>query len=128
MSQHADKIEKDVSASASNRLLVICIDRDNDVGEKAGILTPVIGRDACIEAAQRLALEDPEDADSNSIFSAIKTYEDLISKGYQVEVVTIAGVKNKGVQADEKILAETRKVLEKFSANGAVTQKEFRIF
>jgi len=113
-------VEKDVSASTANRLLVICIDRDNDVGEKAGIVTPVIGRDACIEAAQRLALEDPEDADSNSIFAAIKTYEDLISKGYKVEVVTVAGVKNKGVHADEKILAETRKVLERFSANGAV--------
>jgi putative membrane protein len=120
MSQRSGKVEKDVSASTANRLLVICIDRDNDVGEKAGIVTPVIGRDACIEAAQRLALEDPEDADSNSIFSAIKTYEDLISKGYKVEVVTVAGVKNKGVHADEKILSETRKVLEKFSANGAV--------
>ena len=120
MSQRSDKVEKDVNASASNKLLVVCVDRDNDVGEKAGIVTPVIGRDACIEAAQRLALEDPEDADSNSIFSAIKTYEDLISKGYQVEVVTIAGVKERGVQADEKILAETRKVLEAFSANGAV--------
>ncbi|NND85867.1 MAG: DUF373 family protein [Nitrosopumilus sp.] len=120
MSQHTDKVEKDVSKSSSNKLLVICIDRDNDVGEKAGILTPVVGRDACIEAAQRLALEDPEDADSNSIFSAIKTYEDLISKGYQVQVVTVAGVKEKGIQADEKILSETRKVLEKFSANGAV--------
>ena len=120
MSQKSNKVEKEVSASTSNKLLVICVDRDNDVGEKAGIKTPVIGRDACIEAAQRLALEDPEDADSNSIFAAIKTYEDLISKGYQVEVVTVAGVKNRGVQADEKILAETRKVLEKFSANGAV--------
>jgi len=120
MSQRSKKVEKDVNASTANKLLVICIDRDNDVGEKSGILTPVIGRDACIEAAQRLALEDPEDADSNSIFAAIKTYEDLISKGYQVEVVTIAGVKNRGIHADEKILAETRKVLEKFSANGAV--------
>ncbi len=120
MSQRSDKVEKDVNASTANRLLVICVDRDNDVGEKTGIITPVIGRDACIEAAQRLALEDPEDADSNSIFSAIKTYEDLISKGYQVEVITVAGVKDRGVQADEKILAETRKVLEKFSANGAV--------
>jgi len=120
MSQHTGKVEKDVNASTANKLLVICIDRDNDVGEKAGIVTPVIGRDACIEAAQRLALEDPEDADSNSIFAAIKTYEDLISKGYQVEVVTVAGVKDRGVQADEKILVETRKVLEKFSANGAV--------
>jgi putative membrane protein len=96
------------------------VDRDNDVGEKAGIVTPVIGRDACIEAAQRLALEDPEDADSNSIFAAIKTYEDLVSKGYQAEVVTIAGVKDRGVQADEKILMEARKVLEKFSASAAV--------
>ena len=120
MSQRTGKVEKDVNASTANKLLVICIDRDNDVGDKAGIITPVVGRDACIEAAQRLALEDPEDADSNSIFAAIKTYEYLISKGYQVEVVTVAGVKNRGVQADEKILAETRKVLEKFSANGAV--------
>ncbi len=120
MSQRSGKVEKDVNASTANKLLVICVDRDNDVGEKAGISTPVIGRDACIEAAQRLALEDPEDADSNSIFSAIKTYEDLVSKGYQVEVITIAGVKNRGVQADEKILAETRKVLEQFPANGAV--------
>ena len=120
MSQHSGKVEKDVNASTANKLLVICVDRDNDVGEKAGIKTPVIGRDACIEAAQRLALEDPEDADSNSIFSAIKTYEDLISKGYQVEVITIAGVKSRGVQADEKILSETRKVLESFPANGAV--------
>ena len=120
MSQNSNKVEKDVSASTSNKLLVICVDRDNDVGEKAGIVTPVIGRDACIEAAQRLALEDPEDADSNSIFAAIKTYEDLISKGYQAEVITVAGVASRGVQADEKILEETKKVLEKFSANGAV--------
>jgi len=120
MSQRSKKVEKDVNASTANKLLVICIDRDNDVGEKAGILTPVIGRDACIEAAQRLALEDPEDADSNSIFAAIKTYEDLISKGYKVEVITVAGVKDRGVQADEKILAETKKVLEVFPANGAV--------
>ena len=120
MSQNSNRVEKDVSASTSNKLLVICIDRDNDVGDKAGIITPVIGRDACIEAAQRLALEDPEDADSNSIFAAIKTYEDLISKGYQAEVITVAGVANRGVQADEKILEETKKALEKFSANGAV--------
>ena len=120
VSQSSKKVEKAVKTSTANKLLVICIDRDNDVGEKAGIVTPVIGRDACIDAAQRLALEDPEDADSNSIFFAIKTYEDLISKGYDAEVVTIAGVQAKGVQADEKILVETKKALQAFSANGAV--------
>ena len=38
MSQQSDKVEKDVNASTANKLLVICIDRDNDVGEKAGII------------------------------------------------------------------------------------------
>ena len=120
MSQKTGKIEKDVKASTVSRLLVICVDRDDDVGEKTGIQTPVVGRNACIEAAQRLALEDPEDADTNSIFAAIKTYEDLISKGYEAEVVTVTGVKNRGVKADEKIASEIRSVLQKFSANGAV--------
>ena len=120
MSQKSGKLEKDIHASSANKLLVICVDRDNDVGEKAGIVTPVYGRNACIEAAQRLALEDPEDADSNSIFYAIKTYEDLVSKGYQAEIITVAGVEDRGVQADEKIAREIRQILEKFSANGAV--------
>ena len=120
MSQNTPKLAKQIDASSDSRLLVICVDRDNDVGDKTGIATPVVGRDACIEAAQRLALEDPEDADSNSIFYAIKTYEDLVSKGYKTEIITVAGVADKGVQADEKIASEIKSVLEKFSANGAV--------
>ena len=120
MSQKAGKLENKISSSSATKLLVICVDRDDDVGEKTGISTPVVGRDACIEAAQRLALEDPEDADSNSIFSAIKTYEDLISKGYDAQVITVTGVKNRGVRADEKIASEIKSVLKIFSANGAV--------
>ena len=108
------------SQSTDDLLLVICVDRDNDIGDKANIKTPAMGRDACIEAAQRLALEDPEDADSNSIFAAIKTYEDLISRGYKAEVVTVAGSADRSVAADEKIIKEVRYVVEKFPATGAV--------
>ena len=114
------KLEKDVKATTANKLLVICIDRDDDLGRKTGISTPVVGRNACIEAAQRLALEDPEDADSNSIFFAVKTYEDLVSKGYKTQVIIVTGVENRGVQADEKVASEIKSVLKKFSANGAV--------
>jgi len=114
------KLEKDVKATTANKLLVICIDRDDDLGRKTGISTPVVGRNACIEAAQRLALEDPEDADSNSIFFAVKTYEDLVSKGYEAQVITVTGVENRGVQADEKVGSEIKLVLKKFSADGAV--------
>ena len=114
------KLQRDIEASVATNLLVICVDRDNDVGKKAGISTPVVGRNACIEAAQRLALEDPEDADSNAIFSAIKTYEDLVSSGYKAQVITVAGAETRSVQGDEKIASEIKSVLSKFSADGAV--------
>lgn len=111
--------KNDVEVKTS-RLLVICVDRDDDIGSKAGVSTPVIGRNSCIEAAQRLALEDPEDADSNSIFAAVRTFEDLVSDGYQAEVAIVSGTEHKGVQGDEKIVSQVKAIVEKFSANGAV--------
>ncbi len=120
MSTKEASLQSRVTETKTSRLLVICVDRDDDIGSKAGVVTPVIGRNACIEAAQRLALEDPEDADSNSIFAAVKTFEDLTSKGYQAEVALVSGTEHKGVQGDEKIVAQVKAITMKFSANGAV--------
>lgn len=120
MSIEETNLQKNTVESKTSRLLVICVDRDDDIGKKAGVVTPVVGRNACIEAAQRLALEDPEDADSNSIFAAVKTYEDLVSKGYQAQVIVVAGLEHKGIQADEKIVVQVKSVMEKYAANGAV--------
>jgi putative membrane protein len=106
--------------SAHSRVLVLCIDRDDDIGAKGGIETPIVGRDACINAGMRLALEDPEDADSNAIFGAVKTYEELVSKGYTAEVAVVAGKFNRGVEADEKISLELKSILAKYHADGAV--------
>ncbi|MFL6490832.1 MAG: DUF373 family protein [Nitrososphaera sp.] len=103
-----------------SKILVLCIDRDDDIGSKGGIETPIVGRDACINAGTRLALEDPEDADSNAIFAAVKTYEELVSKGYAAEVAVVAGKFNRGVEADEKISLEVKSILEKYRAEGAV--------
>src|SRR5918994_1520506 len=108
------------SFTRHNKILVLCIDRDDDIGSKGGIETPIVGRDACINAGTRLALEDPEDADSNAIFGAVKTYEELVSKGYAAEVAVVAGKFNRGVEADEKISLEVKSILEKYRADGAV--------
>ena len=120
MSTKEASLQDGATESKTSRLLVICVDRDDDIGVKAGVVTPVIGRNECLEAAQRLALEDPEDADSNSIFAAVKTFEDLISKGYQVEVAIVSGTQNKGVQGDEKIISQVKTIAIEFGANGAV--------
>ena len=51
------------------KVLVICVDRDDDVGIKTTEQTPALGREKCLEIASKLALADPEDADSNTISS-----------------------------------------------------------
>src|SRR5919205_833416 len=103
-----------------SKILVLCIDRDDDIGSKGGIETPIVGRDACINAGTRLAIEDPEDADSNAIFGAVKHYEELLRKGYTAEVAVVAGKFNRGIEADEKISLEVKNILEKYHADGAV--------
>lgn len=102
------------------RVMVVCIDRDDDLGKNGGVETPVFGRDQCINAGTRLAIEDPEDADSNAIFGAVKIYEELVTKGYETEVAVITGAYNRGIEADEKISSELIQVLSKFKAEGVV--------
>ena len=59
------------------RVLVVCIDRDDDLGKNAGVETPVFGRDQCISAGTRLAIEDPEDDDANAILALSKYMKSL---------------------------------------------------
>ena len=117
-----DKRSLDYSSISTHyrRVLVVCIDRDDDIGKKGGVETPVFGRDQCINAGTRLAIEDPEDADANAIFGAIKIYEELVTKGYESEVAIITGAYNRGIEADEKISSELISVLSKFKAEGVV--------
>jgi len=104
------------------KTLVICVDRDNDIGEKAGLETPIIGREASLSAATKLALADPEDSDINAIFEAIRIYERLSSseEGAEAEVVLVAGDKDIGIVSDRKIGKELDAVISKFGADSAI--------
>jgi putative membrane protein len=99
--------------------LIICIDRDDDLGRKAGVTSPVIGRDANIDAAMRLLLVDPEDSDANTIFGGIKLYDEIVG-GESVEIVSITGDKNVGVVSDEKIASQLESILERLQPDSAI--------
>ncbi len=103
-----------------NKIIIICIDRDDDIGFKGGFETPIIGKELCIEAGTRLAIEDPEDSDCNAIFGAIKSYEEFRKKGYDVEIALVAGRYDRGIEGDAKITREIDNVLDKFDADAAV--------
>jgi putative membrane protein len=95
----------------TDRTLVLSVDRDDDIGWKAKIESPVVGRAACLKAADTLALADPEDSDVNAIFSAVKIYDELIAKGEEAVVAIVAGNHLHMIEGDRKIASTLDAVL-----------------
>jgi len=102
------------------KILVLNVDRDDDIGIKAGVSTPLLGKEPIIKAAEKLLLNDPEDADGNALFGTVKTYEELKSKGENVEIAAISGAPSGGLEADKKIVEELSKVINIVNPEGVV--------
>jgi len=93
------------------KTLVLCVDRDDDIGYKAKVESPVIGREAALAAATALALADPEDSDVNAIFQGIRIYDDLVRKGEQAAIVVLAGNHTDMLEGDRKMAADLEQVI-----------------
>lgn len=104
------------------KVLVLAIDRDDDFGKKAGVRGPVIGRDACIDAALKLSLADPEDSDANVLYAAVKLYDELKERGEfeDVEVALITGHPDVGIKSDLELQRQLEEVLKRFPADGVI--------
>ena len=104
-------------------ILVLCVDRDGDVGTKANFKTPILGRDENLSAAVAFALKDPEEPDANAMFEAIRVFDRLKteSKPYEAfQIATISGSEFGDVSADRKLVSELTEVLTSFGANEVV--------
>jgi putative membrane protein len=97
---------------SKERILIMSVDRDDDLGKKSGIKGPVLGREAVIKAASALALADPTDSDSNAMFEAARLNDSMKDK-YSTEVVVLTGSKNVGVESDMAISKQLDSVLRK---------------
>lgn len=104
---------------SKEKILVITVDRDNDIGRKAGINNMVLGREPILKAAQKFALADPTDSDMNAIYQAVKTMDELTDE-YNVQVALLVGDEDVGVKSDKKITDQLKKALKEFPADAAV--------
>ncbi len=103
------------------RLLVLNVDRDNDLGRKTGIQGPCIGRDAVLRGATALAVADPEEADANGMFAAVKEFDEIAAEpsAYGADTVFVAAVTGhirEGTQADAAMAHQIDQIL---AATGA---------
>lgn len=114
-------------ASTPERTLVLCVDRDDDLGAKAGVKTPIVGREENIAAAVSLALKDPEEPDANAIFEAVRIYDRFHESAPEKEeihgecqIATIAGSELGDVGADKTLVTELTDVLKAFPATEVI--------
>lgn len=110
------------SDGSHERTLILCIDVDDDIGKKAGVETPILSRNKNLEAASALALADPEEADANAMFGAVRIYDSLIEKypNEIYEIVTISGSASGGIEADRNVVRKLESVLKSFKATGVI--------
>jgi putative membrane protein len=100
--------------------LILNIDRDNDFGRKAEIVSPIIGINDNIEAAQKFGEVDPEDSDLNAIYYAISLYKQLINENKNIEIATLCGHINVGIKSDEILAKQLESVLTKTQAEDVI--------
>jgi len=103
-----------------DNLLVVCVDRDNDLGRKTGIKGPVIGREENIQAATKLAMADPSEADANTMFAAVRKFDELCKTMKTVSIATLTGHGKSGFRSDKIINEQLDDVMEKTKPGGFV--------
>ena len=107
-------------SGTGEKYLVLCVDRDNDLGEKARIESPVVGRDQALAAATKLVLADPEEADANAIFAAVKKHDDMTKARNTCEVAVVCGEVDRGFEADRKIARQVSSILSASNYTGVI--------
>lgn len=94
------------------KTLVLCVDRDDDIGIKTGIKGPLVGREDNLTGAVKLGLADPEDSDTNALLSALSLYDQLVKEGQDTEIATICGDVRVGSVSDLVLTQQLDRVLE----------------
>lgn len=94
------------------KTLVLCVDRDDDIGAKTGIKGPIVGREDNLSTATKLGLTDPEDSDVNAMLSAVNMYDGLLREGTDVEIATICGDVHVGTASDTILAKQLDRVLD----------------
>jgi putative membrane protein len=94
------------------KTLVLCVDRDDDIGTKTGLKGPLVGREENLAAATKLGLADPEDSDVNAILSAVSIYDGVVKEGQDAQIATICGDIRVGAASDLVLTQQLDQVLE----------------
>jgi putative membrane protein len=100
--------------------LVVCVDRNDDIGRKAGVDTPVAGWEAVQSLVTQVGIADPEDSHVNSLLEALKVTRELRDEDDEAQVAVVSGAGESVVGTDRGVAAQMDRLIEEYEPDSAV--------
>ncbi|WP_132057487.1 DUF373 family protein [Halorussus amylolyticus] len=100
--------------------LVVCVDRDDDIGTKTGLETPVEGWEAVRSLVTEVGLADPEDASVNCLLESLRVARDLRDGDEEVTVAVISGAADTMVGRDRAVADQTDRLIAEYDPDSAI--------
>ncbi|WP_266076005.1 DUF373 family protein [Haladaptatus caseinilyticus] len=100
--------------------LVVCVDRNNDIGRKTGLKMPVAGWEAVRSLVTDVGLADPEDSSVNCLLEALRVARDLRDSDEETTVAVISGTAETRVGADRAVAAQMDELVAEHEADSAI--------
>lgn len=100
--------------------LVVCVDRNDDIGRKTGLQMPVAGWEAVQALVTDVGLADPEDSSVNCLLEALRVARDLRDGDETSIVAVISGTGDTRVGADRAVAAQMDELMETYDPDSAI--------
>jgi len=100
--------------------LVVCLDRNDDVGRKTGLRTPIVGWEAVRALVTDVGLADPEDSGVNSLLETLRVAQTLRDGDEDPVVAVVSGDRESMVSADRAVAHQLDELIAEHDPDSAV--------
>ena len=100
--------------------LVVCLDRNDDVGRKTGLRTPIVGWEAVRALVTDVGLADPEDSGVNSLLETLRVAQTLRDDDEDPVVAVVSGDRDSMVSADRAVAHQLDGLIAEHNPDSAV--------
>ena len=100
--------------------LVVCVDRDDDIGTKTGVSTPIAGWEVVRSLVTEIGLADPEDASVNCLLETLRVARDLRADDEDATVAIISGAAETMVGRDRAVADQMDDLIAEYDPASAV--------
>ena len=100
--------------------LVVCLDRNDDVGRKTGLRTPIVGWEAVRALVTDVGLADPEDSGVNSLLETLRVAQTLRDDDEDPVVAVVSGDRESMVSADRAVANQLDELIADHDPDSAV--------